>query len=129
LQVRIVNDEGPEARLDEDEAAELVEAGIIYPAENDEGEPIPGTFQIDSDLLDEWSDQNPPLDADDVALLPRWMPLLRKTGPLSDAEALDLINYALSAPSWSVSFLEDIAEIIRDRTDRKEIRGATWASH
>lgn len=129
MQVRIVNDEGPEARLDEDEATELVEAGFIYPTEDDNGEPIPATFSIDSELLDAWAESNPPLDAEDVSLLPRWIPLLRKTGPLTDTEALDLINYALSAPSWSVSFLEDIAEIIRERTDRHEIRGAIWGSH
>lgn len=30
----------------------------------------------------------------------------------SDAEALDRIAYMLSAPEWSVSFLEDVAEIV-----------------
>lgn len=54
--------------------------------------------------------------------------LPKGNGPLSDREALDLINYCLSAPEWSVSFLEDIAAIVA-RTPRAPVPGAQWASH
>jgi len=49
-------------------------------------------------------------------------------GPLSDEDAVTLINYMLSAPEWSVSYLEDISEII-ERTGRSPVTGAYWASH
>jgi hypothetical protein len=47
---------------------------------------------------------------------------------LSDREALDRLNYMLSAPEWSVSFLEDACEIVR-ATGRVEIEGAEWEAH
>jgi hypothetical protein len=47
---------------------------------------------------------------------------------LSDTDALDAINAMLSAPAWSVSMLEDTAEVVR-RTGREATEGAQHERH
>lgn len=52
-----------------------------------------------------------------------------KGPPMTDAEALDALAYILSAPSWSVSFLEDIACVVAQSGRSTDIPGAQWDSH
>jgi hypothetical protein len=57
-----------------------------------------------------------------------------KGGDLTDEEAMDLLHYMLSAPEWSVSYLEDARAIIARTNGRwgsrkDDVKGAQWASH
>lgn len=127
-QPRIV-DNGGFVHVHPQVAHDLVEAHLIFEAEDDEGELIPDTFAINEELLDEWAEETPPLTAKDVRDLHQWLPLLAKPyAKLTDTEIVNLFNYALSSPEWSVSLLEDLNDILR-KAGRKEIRGATWARH
>jgi hypothetical protein len=55
--------------------------------------------------------------------------LERPVSDLNAIERLRVVNYMLSAPEWSVSYLEDICHIIRAGNFLIEIPGAQWASH
>jgi hypothetical protein len=81
-------------------------------------------FDIDG-RIEEFHD---PFTADDVTRLADAILRLPTRHKITHTEAVDLIAYCLGAPEWSVSFLEDIRDII-DRTDRSVVKGASWAKH
>lgn len=100
---------------------ELVAAGLIEQVDDDDAP----HFVVVEELAADWPD----LSLIDLSVLARILPLLDKRERLTDTETLDVINYIVSAPEWSPSFLEDIVDVLRKRAGRAEIRGALWASH
>lgn len=101
---------------DEDEGLyKVADLGLIY-----EGEHM---LLSHLEILTDWLDKLKTIEANSQR------PKAGKpVGWLDDTDALDLIHFCLSAPDWSVSFLEDIAAIVK-RTGRVEVKGATWAKH
>jgi hypothetical protein len=101
----------------------LIHVDEVDDDEDDEAEVGVLTYAINYDV----QQGHEPLTPDDLDRLAAYLTRSPST-EYTDAEALDRLNYMLSAPEWSVSFLEDACEIVR-ATGRPEIRGAQWASH
>lgn len=121
----LVNETPERYWVSNEDVAHLVKHGLIEPHEDTEtGEEIADEHAISPDLLEEY----PELKFPELIELIRYLELCEGKGKLSDWEALELMNFALSAPKWSASLLEDLAAIMR-RTGRKQVPGATWASH
>jgi hypothetical protein len=109
--------------LSDEQFAMLQSEGVIYPDDDE-----PNTFAFDEDRLGEDADADS-IGADElVRLADLLLRFPRHKGHLTDSEALDMIAYCLSAPSWSVSFLEDIHDIV-NRTDHHTVKGGYWAAH
>lgn len=108
-------------------AAAYEESGFIWKVDDSEYDDF-DEYRLSEEILIDWDPSQFTLA--DLNTLWALEPLLHRptSHQLDDYSALELINYALSAPEWSVSFLEDIADIVR-RTGRTEIRGATWDRH
>jgi hypothetical protein len=90
-------------------------------------ENAPGTYTFDEDRIGEWEPGEFGA-ADLIALADALLRLPNHRDDLTDSEALALIAYCLSAPDWSVSFLEDIADIVWS-TSHSSVKGATWNRH
>lgn len=108
--------------LDDEQLAILLsETALFRDADAD-------TYTFDEDRIGEdWCSGE--FDATDLAnLADALLRFPRHGNDLTDAEALDMIAYCLSAPDWSASFLEDIADIVW-RTTHSTVKGAYWSKH
>ena len=113
-------------------AAELNLVTLVE--EDDEGEALVKPYYIvDDDVQD---GHTTPVGPEELLELVRLLtgPVAKVrtfvTGPpMTDAEALDAIAFMLSAPSWSVSYLEDIACIVAQSGRSTTIPGAQWGAH
>lgn len=115
------------AEITEVMVARWTQLGLIWLVDDSEY-PDVDEYRISTEIVDEWDPREFSIaDLDRLASFER-MFNDSKGRRLTDTEACELINFALSAPEWSVSFLEDICEIIR-RTGRSEVKGATWDRH
>lgn len=108
--------------LTDEQLAILLSEHALFP--DDE----PDTYTFDEDRIGEnWDSEE--FDATELlALADALLRYPRHSGDLTDTEALDMIAYCLSTPEWSVSFLEDIADIVW-RTTHSTVKGAYWSKH
>lgn len=113
-------------------AAELGLVTLIE--EDDDGELLDEPYyEVAEEVADGHDDSIGPVELTElVRLLTGPVAKVRtfvKGPPMTDAEALDALAYILSAPSWSVSFLEDIACVVAQSGRSTDIPGAQWDSH